>query len=170
MVAIKNILLLATSVTAAVVQRAASTVYSDLVKLDGDVNQLNADVAVGSINSFAIAADVDTVEGDVTAATANAAGSPEIVGADADRIYNYLSTTALHDVSAAIETLVSRKTIFIASLLGGVVLLDLRTLRSETATYLATLSETIPSYADEIDNLASGVDTSFALAIQAYSA
>ncbi|CAF9925070.1 MAG: hypothetical protein GOMPHAMPRED_003807 [Gomphillus americanus] len=149
MVAIKDILLLAASATAAVIPRNAATIEKDLKTINTDISNLHTAVnnynGGGAINALPIQNDEQTLDKAINSADTDAKNSGAVNDADSKTIIAYIKNTLEPNIAATLKALIAKKADFAKDGLTSTVLSDLQTLKKDTDTFGADLLKKTPS-------------------------
>jgi hypothetical protein len=169
MLSIKNLLVLAVGVSAAVLPRSVPTIESDLRSINNQTIRLTKDIIAGPFNAIAISVNVDHLHGSLGTAISNVEVTSEVTDAEAQEIFGYTNDVLFPSIQAVLSALNERKVLYLATLLGPIVLNDLRTLRYDTNQYFNALSQLSLTSADDFLRVGAAIDQTFQRTIYNFS-
>lgn len=150
MVAIKNLVFLAASVSAAAflrrdvsgLQKDLTTINSDTVALTNSVNSYTGSFS----QALAVNSAESTLDNDIKSATKDAQGtSGPLSDSDSQSLIDYINNTLEPNIQKAISALEAKKSTFASNGLTSTVQGDLKTLKSDTDSYGSALISLAPS-------------------------
>jgi hypothetical protein len=169
MFSIKNLFILATAASAAVLPRSVAVLESDITNLNRQINTVANDVSSGPINSIPIGVDVIALHGIYLTAITDAQESLPLTDNAAVAVLNYYYGGVFQSSEAALSIVIDRAPAFKLALETGFVLNDLKTLRADSASYIQALAALSDYTATAFLQYGQALDNAFARAIYLYS-
>ncbi|KAI6908700.1 hypothetical protein D0869_09133 [Hortaea werneckii] len=176
MVALKNMLLAAVSITAAtskVIRRDAAQIQSDLMDINGDVVSLTDatnSYSGGLFGAIPVQNAESNLEDSIQSATSNAQASGPVSSSDSQDIIDYINNTLEPNIDSAVTAIINKMSQFQSAGLAGTVRTDLDNLKSETDDLGAALVNKAASDKKTQANAAlDAIDADFQRAIAAYN-
>ncbi|KAF7959737.1 hypothetical protein EAE96_001346 [Botrytis aclada] len=172
MVAIKNLFCFITAVTAAAIyQRSAETIRSDIATIDTNVKALTTAVDNyngGFFNLLTVSSTESTLEDSIKNAASDADNTSQLSSADSNDISNGVNSL-IPDIEEALNALVAKKSTFANAGVASTVKGDLANLKEETDNFgknlLAITSDDVKP---QISDALSKIDNDFTNAQAAF--
>lgn len=174
MVSAKSLIVLATSVVAAVVPRDAAKIQSDLQTINSDTQALTKAINNYSGGGLAAALPVanaeSTLDKAIKSATSDANSLSTVSDSDANAIIGYINQTLEPSIAGSIDAIIAKKAAFTSGGIAGIVSGDLKSLQSDAAALGKALVAKSPSgESSAASSAAAAVNAQLARGVAAYS-